>query len=60
MRNFIFLSCAAALLVTAASCRKEVPAETEFLSKTESVTASSEGGRYSIDYTLINPVEGGR
>ena len=58
MRNFIFLSCAAALLVTAASCRKEVPLETEFLSKTESVAVSADGGRYSINYTLINPVEG--
>ena len=58
MRNFIFLSCAAALLVIAASCRKEVPLETEFLSKTESVAVSADGGRYSINYTLINPVEG--
>lgn len=58
MRKFVVFSCAAALLIAAASCRKEVPAETEFLPKTESVAAAAEGGTYSIEYVLNNPVEG--
>ena len=57
MKKFYLFPCVAALLV-AASCVKETPAETEFLPKTESVSALAEGGKYSIEYILTNPVDG--
>lgn len=57
MKKLIMLIGVVALLVTT-SCQKEVIPETEFLPKTESVSAVAEGGEYYIEYTLTNPVEG--
>ena len=54
MRKVILLSSIAALSF-AAACQKAVPPETELLPQTESVSATAEGGDYSILYTLSNP-----
>ena len=54
MRKVILLSSIAALSF-AAACQKAVPPETELLPQTESVSATAEGGDYSIIYTLSNP-----
>lgn len=58
MKKFFLLACLAASFMTA-SCRKDVPPETEFLPKTESVSAPAEGGDFTIEYVLANPVSGG-
>lgn len=58
MKKIILLLGAAATMFAAASCRKESLPETEFVPVTESVSATAEGGRFSIEYKLANPQEG--
>lgn len=58
MKKFILLLGAVATMFAAASCRKESLPETEFIPVTESVSATAEGGRFTIEYKLSNSQEG--